>query len=125
MNISGRGHHSHLLHGSRVSFKEDESVDFDALGKLIDYIIGNGIEYIVSLGTTGETPILDKQEKLDILNYTFEKVNGRVPVVVGIGGHRRYFMVVEALFADTDDSYRQAKGDCCYRGWSERTGRYR
>src|SRR5215510_5216754 len=68
-------------------FKEDESVDFDALGKLIDFIIGNGIEYVVSLGTTGETPTLDKQEKLDILNYTFEKVNGRVPVVVGIGGN--------------------------------------
>lgn len=68
-------------------FKEDESVDFDALGKLIDFIIGNGIEYIVSLGTTGETPTLDKQEKLDILTYTFEKVSGRVPVVVGIGGN--------------------------------------
>jgi len=68
-------------------FKEDESVDFDALGKVIDFIIGNGIEYIVSLGTTGETPTLDKQEKLDIVNYTFDKVNNRVPVVVGIGGN--------------------------------------
>lgn len=68
-------------------FKEDESVDFDALGKVIDFIIGNGIEYIVTLGTTGETPTLDKQEKLDIIHYTFEKVNSRVPVVVGIGGN--------------------------------------
>ncbi len=68
-------------------FKEDESVDFDALGKLIDFIISNEIEYVVSLGTTGETPTLDKQEKLDILNYTLEKVNGRVPVVIGIGGN--------------------------------------
>lgn len=68
-------------------FKEDESVDFDALGKVIDFIISNGIDYIVSLGTTGETPTLDKQEKLDIVNYTFEKVNSRVPIVVGIGGN--------------------------------------
>ena len=68
-------------------FKEDESVDFDALGKVIDFIISNGIEYIVTLGTTGETPTLEKQEKLDIINYTFEKINGRVPVVVGIGGN--------------------------------------
>lgn len=68
-------------------FKADESVDFDALGKVIDFIIGNGIEYIVTLGTTGETPTLDKQEKLDIIHYTFEKVNSRVPVVVGIGGN--------------------------------------
>ena len=68
-------------------FNEDESVDFAALGKLIDFIISNGIEYVVSLGTTGETPTLDKQEKLDIINFTYEKVNGRVPVVVGIGGN--------------------------------------
>lgn len=68
-------------------FKEDESVDFDALGKLIDFIIGNGIEYVVTLGTTGETPTLEKQEKLDIIQYTFDKVNNRVPVVVGIGGN--------------------------------------
>jgi 4-hydroxy-tetrahydrodipicolinate synthase len=68
-------------------FQQDESVDFNALGKLIDFIIANGIEYIVTLGTTGETPTLDKQEKIDIINFTFEKVNGRVPVVVGIGGN--------------------------------------
>lgn len=68
-------------------FQENQSVDFDALEKLIDYIIGNGVEYIVTLGTTGETPTLNKQEKLDIINFTFEKINGRVPVVVGIGGN--------------------------------------
>lgn len=68
-------------------FNENETVDFEALGKLIEYIIGNGVEYVVTLGTTGETPTLDKQEKLDIINFTFEKINGRVPVVVGIGGN--------------------------------------
>jgi 4-hydroxy-tetrahydrodipicolinate synthase len=68
-------------------FKSNEQVDFDALGKLIDFIIGNGVQYVVSLGTTGETPTLDKQEKLDIVNYTYDKVAGRVPVVVGIGGN--------------------------------------
>ncbi len=70
-----------------TAFKEDESVDFDALGNLIDFIISNGIEYIVTLGTTGETPTLDKQEKLDIIHFTYGKVNGRVPIVVGIGGN--------------------------------------
>ncbi len=68
-------------------FNENESVDFQALEKLIDFIINSGVEYIVSLGTTGETPTLDKQEKLDIINFTYEKVNGRVPIVVGIGGN--------------------------------------
>jgi len=80
-----------LLKGTGVAivtpFKEDESVDFDALEKLIDFIIGNGVEYVVSLGTTGETPTLSKQEKLDIVNFTFDKINNRVPVVIGIGGN--------------------------------------
>jgi 4-hydroxy-tetrahydrodipicolinate synthase len=68
-------------------FTADLKVDFNALGKVIDAMIGGGTEYLVTLGTTGETPTLDKQEKLDIVNYTFEKVAGRVPVVVGIGGN--------------------------------------
>ena len=68
-------------------FKSGMQVDFDALGKVIDFIIENGIEYIVTLGTTGETPTLDTEEKLDIINYTFEKVHDRVPVVVGVGGN--------------------------------------
>lgn len=68
-------------------FKKNHQVDFDALGKLIDFIIDNKIDYIVSLGTTGETPTLDKQEKFDIINFTYEHVNERVPVVVGIGGN--------------------------------------
>lgn len=80
-----------LLRGTGVAivtpFKEDESVDFAALEKLIDFIIGNGVEYVVSLGTTGETPTLSKQEKLDIVNFTMSKINDRVPVVVGIGGN--------------------------------------
>ncbi|MCZ2223501.1 MAG: 4-hydroxy-tetrahydrodipicolinate synthase [Chitinophagales bacterium] len=68
-------------------FKQNLEVDYDALGKLIDFIIDGGINFIVTLGTTGETPVLDKQEKLDIVHYTFEKVNNRVPIVVGIGGN--------------------------------------
>jgi 4-hydroxy-tetrahydrodipicolinate synthase len=68
-------------------FKTNAEVDYDALGKLIDFDIDNGVEYVITLGTTGETPTLSKQEKLDIVNFTYEKVNGRVPVVVGIGGN--------------------------------------
>lgn len=68
-------------------FKDDESVDFDALGKLIDFLVEGKVEYIVSLGTTGESPVLDKSEKKDVVAFTFEKVNGRIPVVVGIGGN--------------------------------------
>ena len=76
-------------------FNENETVDFDALEKLIDNIISNGVEYIVTLGTTGETPTLDKQEKLEIINFTFYKINGRVPVVVGIGGNNTKELINE------------------------------
>ena len=68
-------------------FTTDLKVDFISLGNVIDAMILGGVEYLITLGTTGETPTLDKQEKLDIVNYTFEKVAGRVPVVVGIGGN--------------------------------------
>jgi 4-hydroxy-tetrahydrodipicolinate synthase len=68
-------------------FKTNTEVDYDALGKLIDFDIDNGVEYLVSLGTTGETPTLTAKEKIAIVNFTYEKVNGRVPVVIGIGGN--------------------------------------
>jgi 4-hydroxy-tetrahydrodipicolinate synthase len=68
-------------------FKNDESVDFDGLQNLINFVVDGGVQYIVTLGTTGETPTLTREEKIDIINYTYEKVNSRVPVVVGIGGN--------------------------------------
>lgn len=68
-------------------FKADYSVDYAALERLIDFIISNGVEYIVTLGTTGESPTISKEEKFKIIEFTYEKVNKRVPVVVGIGGN--------------------------------------
>ena len=68
-------------------FADDLSVDYTALGKLIDYIINNGVNYIVTLGTTGETPVLTIQEKKEIILFTQKHIAGRVPMVVGIGGN--------------------------------------
>src|SRR5689334_6389509 len=68
-------------------FKSNMEVDYDALEKVIDFVIRGGVEYVVTLGTTGETPTIDRSEKISIANFTFEKVNGRVPVVIGIGGN--------------------------------------
>jgi len=70
-----------------TTFKSDDSLDFDALARVIEFVIDGGVEYIVSLGTTGETPTLSKEEKIEIANFTYDKVAGRVPVVVGIGGN--------------------------------------
>ena len=80
-----------LLKGTGVAlvtpFKEDKSVDFDGLKKLIDFVITEGVNYVVTLGTTGETPTLSTNEKLEIIDATFSNVSARVPVVIGIGGN--------------------------------------
>jgi 4-hydroxy-tetrahydrodipicolinate synthase len=68
-------------------FESDTSVDYAALANVIDHVISGGVEYVVTLGTTGETPTLSKEEKKRIAQFTYEKVGGRVPVVVGIGGN--------------------------------------
>src|SRR5690554_4400592 len=68
-------------------FDTDGSIDFDALGRLIDHQLENGMDYLVSLGTTGETATLSAQERKDVWSYTAEKVGGRVPLVAGIGGN--------------------------------------
>jgi len=76
-------------------FQENFSVDYTALGKVIDFVIEGGVNYVVSLGTTGETPTLSKEEKKEIALFTYDKVAGRVPVVVGIGGNNTDELVQE------------------------------
>ncbi len=68
-------------------FREDGAIDFDALSRLLDFQLENGTDYIVALGTTAETPTLHKNEKAEIVRFIVEKVNGRKPVVMGIGGN--------------------------------------
>lgn len=68
-------------------FTCDNKIDFPALSKLLDFLINDGINYIVTMGTTGETPVLSKEEKKSIIEFTYQYVNGRVPVVVGVGGN--------------------------------------
>ena len=68
-------------------FKDDESIDFDALSKLIEYQIQNGIDYLVVLGTTAETPTLTEQEKNEVLSFVIERVKERIPIVLGLGGN--------------------------------------
>ena len=68
-------------------FRSDESVDFSALSRLIEYQIQNGTDYFVVLGTTAETPTLSEEEKTAIKSFVVERVNGRVPLVLGLGGN--------------------------------------
>lgn len=68
-------------------FNEDGSVDHNALSNLVDYNIENGTNYIVISGTTGESVTITKQEKQDIIDTIIKATNGRVPLVLGIGGN--------------------------------------
>ena len=68
-------------------FKKNGKVDYKGLETLIDFNIKGGVEYLVSLGTTGESVNLSKDEKLEVLNFTIEKTKRRVPVVAGFGGN--------------------------------------
>ncbi|WP_131535880.1 4-hydroxy-tetrahydrodipicolinate synthase [Pedobacter nototheniae] len=68
-------------------FNTDGSVDYNGLKSLINHLINGGIDYLVSLGTTGETATLTKDEKKKIWAYTAEINNNRLPLVAGIGGN--------------------------------------
>lgn len=68
-------------------FKEDESVDYEALIRLVDYQIQNNTDYLVVLGTTAETATLTEAEKTKIVETVIHRVNGRIPIVLGVGGN--------------------------------------
>lgn len=81
-------------------FNSDKSIDFPALGKLIDFVIEGGVQYVVSLGTTGETPVLSKAEQKDVFEYTLAHVGNRVPVVIGIGGNNTAAVISDLEYFD-------------------------
>lgn len=66
-------------------FNEDGSVDYVSLVKLVEYQIQNGTDFLCVLGTTAETPTLSTEEKQKIKKTVIERVNGRVPILLGIG----------------------------------------
>ncbi len=77
-------------------FTQDKEIDFDALERLIEHCIGGGADYLVVLGTTGETPALMEDEKKAVRDFIREKTAGRVPLVIGMGGNNTR-AVVNAL----------------------------
>lgn len=68
-------------------FKNDSSIDFASMEKVINHIISGGADYIVLMGTTGESPTLTKDEKKALISFTADTIGKRVPLVIGIGGN--------------------------------------
>ena len=77
-------------------FKLDKSVDYTALARLLEYQINNNVDYIVVLATTAETVTLTPEEQVSVRNFVVERVNGRVPLVLGLGSNNT-MAVVEAV----------------------------
>lgn len=82
-----------------------DGVNFDAFGQMIDYQINNGTDVLVVLGTTGEPSTMTAEEKVAVMKYTIEKVNGRAKVVFGTGSNNtqsaiRQSQLAESLGAD-------------------------
>ncbi len=97
-----------ILRGTGVAivtpFTVTNEIDYEALGQLLDFIIENGVEYIVTMGTTGETPVLCREEKRSIIEFTYQQVKKRVPVVVGIGGNDTNAVIQDLKYFPLDEA---------------------
>lgn len=97
---------SQTLRGTGVAlvtpFNPDYSIDFNGLKKLVNHNIDNGVEYLVILGTTGESPTISKQEKQSILETIRTENNGRLPLVLGLGGNHTLEIAEALKYQDLD-----------------------
>lgn len=82
---------SHQFAGIGVAlvtpFNSDSSIDYKSLEILVNHVIEGGVNFLVALGSTGETPTLNREEQQQVLSFIVNKCNGRVPVVCGIAGN--------------------------------------
>jgi 4-hydroxy-tetrahydrodipicolinate synthase len=86
-------------------FTYEGNIDFPALKILIDFLIAGRVEYLVVMGTTGENVTISKDEKQQIFSYVAEQVNGRIPLVAGVGGNNT-FEVLHGLKHTTLEGYK-------------------
>lgn len=80
-------------------FKEDGAVDYPALMRMVDHLVQNGADFLCVLGTTAETPTLSTEEKHQITRMVVERVNGRIPIMLGCGGNNTQ-AIIESLKND-------------------------
>lgn len=81
-------------------FDDDNQIDFPSLERLVHYQIDNGVDYLVVLGTTGETATLTTREKAEVRSCVLKANAGRLPVVLGIGGNNTQAVVEELRATD-------------------------
>ena len=84
-------------------FKTNKSVDFDALERIVNHVIDGGVEYLVVLGTTGESVVLTAEEKQQVITKITEVNNKRLPMVLGVGGNNTADVVAQLKSTDLSD----------------------
>jgi len=84
-------------------FKNDLSVDFDALKRIVNLNIEQGTNYLVIMGTTGESVTISKSEKQDVIDVISETNKGRLPLVLGIGGNNTAEVINEIKNTDLNN----------------------
>ncbi|MFQ3577023.1 MAG: 4-hydroxy-tetrahydrodipicolinate synthase [Cytophagales bacterium] len=84
-------------------FKEDFSVDFEALQNLLNHTTEGGVDYFVVMGTTAETATVSKEEKKQILSFVKEKSPVKIPIVYGIGGNNTQELISELKETELND----------------------
>ncbi len=83
-------------------FDNNEKIDEKALEKILNNLIFGGVEYLVMLGTTGESVTLSKEDKLEVIRIAKETIDGRVPFVLGIGGNNTHEVIETIKHTDFD-----------------------
>lgn len=83
-------------------FNEDKSINFSHLEKLTEHLITGGVEYLVVMGTTGESASLSSAEKEEVLNCVKQTAASRVPIVLGVGGNNTTSVCAQLNSLDTD-----------------------
>lgn len=104
-------------------FRADKSIDFDALARLLDYQIKSGIDYLVVLGTTAETPALTPDERVAVRDFVAQRVGGRIPLVLGCGGNCTAAVCAE--LANVPDDYSAVLSVVPYYNKPSQEGIYR
>jgi len=97
---------SKLFTGTGVAivtpFHKHGTIDFGAFGNLIEHLVNNNIDYLVVMGTTGESVTLSKDEKSALIHFSIDTINKRVPLVIGVGGNNTQAIIDTIKNTDFD-----------------------
>ena len=84
-------------------FNNDKSVDYEGLENLLNHVINGGVDFLVLMGTSGESTTLSKTERIEVVDFCKKINNGRLPIVLGIGGNNTMQVVADIQTANLEN----------------------